>query len=125
MINRQSDYQTTGTHVLLDMWNCVNLSNAEILQALEAAAAEARCEVVHTHVHRFPKGGGVTGFALLAESHIAVHSWPEHGYASADIYTCGAGSTEKAADSLRLAFGGTRCEVRVYTRGSGRVLQLG
>lgn len=38
--------------------------------------------------HAFPGGGGVTGTVVLAESHLCLHTWPEHGYVSLDVFVC-------------------------------------
>lgn len=38
--------------------------------------------------HTFPEPGGVTGLALLSESHLAIHTFPEHGYAALNVYSC-------------------------------------
>jgi S-adenosylmethionine decarboxylase len=45
--------------------------------------------VLFSHFHAFGEGQGVTGVVLLAESHITIHTWPECGFAAADIFMCG------------------------------------
>jgi S-adenosylmethionine decarboxylase len=73
------------------MWDCDReiLNNAKRLrEILRKAAEEAGATVIRVFCHEFnPKG--VTGVALLAESHLTIHTWPEEGYAAADIFTCG------------------------------------
>jgi len=54
------------------------------LQAVRAAGLQPVCELFH----RFPGPGGVTGAVLLAESHLAVHTWPEHGTVTIDAFVC-------------------------------------
>ncbi len=80
-----------GTHLLLDLKEC----NAELLDDLDyvrevvlAAATEAGATVVGETFHKF-RPIGVTGIVAIAESHISIHTWPEHSYAAADIFTCG------------------------------------
>ena len=80
-----------GTHLLLDLKEC----NAELLDDLDyirevilAAAREAGATVVGETFHKF-RPIGVTGIVAIAESHISIHTWPEHSYAAADIFTCG------------------------------------
>lgn len=81
-----------GRHGLLDLYGCDEniLRDAARLQTiLEQAAAAARATVLYRRFHTFGGAGGVTGILLLAESHISIHTWPEHRYAAADIFLCG------------------------------------
>ena len=81
----------SGQHLLLDYWDCDRslLNDAkELTRILEHAAAAAGATVISTQSHSF-ETQGVTAITLLAESHISIHTWPESGYASVDIYTCG------------------------------------
>ena len=80
-----------GTHLLLDLKEC----NAELLDDVDYirevvldAAREAGATVVGETFHKF-RPIGVTGIVAIAESHISIHTWPEHSYAAADIFTCG------------------------------------
>ena len=80
-----------GTHLLLEMNECDAMvldDMALVKQALLAAAEEAGVTVVGEVFHKFSPVG-VTGIVCIAESHISIHTWPEHGYAAADIFTCG------------------------------------
>ena len=80
-----------GLHLLLELKECnpslLNDLN-HVRLALLRAAHEAGTEVIGESFHRFSPQG-VTGILAIAESHISVHTWPEHGYAAADIFTCG------------------------------------
>ena len=58
---------------------------------MEAAGAT----LLHIHLHHFTPNGGVSGVAVLAESHISIHSWPEYGYAALDVFMCGDGRSER------------------------------
>ena len=81
-----------GRHGLLDLYGCDEniLRDAARLQTiLEQAATAARATVLYRRFHTFGGAGGVTGVLLLAESHISIHTWPEHRYAAADIFLCG------------------------------------
>ncbi len=80
-----------GRHLILEMWDCDRevLNNAKkIKEILRRAAEKAKATVIRVFCHEFSPTG-VTGVALLAESHLSVHTWPEEGYAAADIFTCG------------------------------------
>ncbi|TFW27226.1 adenosylmethionine decarboxylase [Duganella callida] len=89
----------SGTHVLADLSGIAaeKLSNCELLQTLLCRAAEAaEAHVLFSHFHTFGDGQGVTGVVLLAESHITIHTWPECGFAAADIFMCGSAQPELA-----------------------------
>ena len=59
-----------------------------VRRALIEAAEQAKATLIEVRTHAFHPQG-VTGFALLAESHISIHTWPEHCYAAVDAFTCG------------------------------------
>jgi len=59
-----------------------------IRQALTRAAEESGSTLISLTSHKF-EPHGVTALGLLAESHISIHTWPEKGYAAADVFTCG------------------------------------
>ena len=89
-----------GRHLLLELKFC----NEEVLDDLgflkeclnEAAAACGATVVGESFYHFSPQG--VSGVVNIAESHIAIHTWPEHGYAAVDVFTCGTDvEPEKAA----------------------------
>ena len=86
-----------GTHVLLDLWGARHLDDAAwIERAMRRAVDVAGATLLHIHLHRFGDGGGVTGVAVLAESHITVHTWPERGFAAFDVFCAGdAGPTSR------------------------------
>ena len=81
-----------GCHVLLELRDCnpILLNDLDyIRQAMLTAANDVGATVVGESFHRFSPQG-VTGILAIAESHISIHTWPEYGYAAADIFTCGA-----------------------------------
>jgi len=84
-------WRPLGKHLIVELFGCEfsTLNNEELLRRtlLEAARA-ANMQVVGEVFHRF-NPQGVTGIVAVAESHISIHTWPEHGYASVDIFTCG------------------------------------
>jgi len=79
-----------GVHVVADLYGAQSLDDLKYIDTtLRLAAAAAGATVLDVHLHSFGTGLGVTGVALLAESHISIHGWPEHGYAAVDIFICG------------------------------------
>lgn len=92
-----------GKHLLLELKDC----NREVLNDLTylenvfvSAAQEAGATVLGKYFHQFAPQG-VSGAVIIAESHLSLHTWPEHGYAAVDIFTCGdTVRTQRAADLL-------------------------
>lgn len=82
---------TLGRHLLLEMWGCCKeiIDNVNVIKEILTKATEStKATLVDVVCHRFSPYG-VTGVAILAESHISVHTWPEYGYAAGDIFICG------------------------------------
>ncbi len=80
-----------GKHLLLELKDCDDevLNDLDFLKnALMTAATEAGAMVLDESFHRFDPQG-VSGVVVIAESHLFIHTWPEYGYAAADIFTCG------------------------------------
>lgn len=111
----------TGTHLLADLTGCRHLDDAAVVEAaLREAVAAARATLLDVKLHHFGPGHGVTGVALLAESHISIHTWPEHGYAAVDIFLCGpANDLDAALAALKRQLRATYCEERRIARGYG------
>ena len=86
-----------GTHVVADFWNGKIIENEkELEQLLKGAAKAAKSQALQVSIHKFVPQG-ITGVILLAESHIAVHTWPEINYIAIDIFTCGKEARPKGA----------------------------
>lgn len=80
-----------GTHLLIELRDCNDkiLKNIEMVKTIMLAAAkEAKATIINNDFHEF-KPFGVSGVIVIAESHLTIHTWPEYGYAAADIFTCG------------------------------------
>ena len=80
-----------GRHVLADFHGCTaRLDDIGLVErALRDAARVADATILDLKLHHFGDGQGVTGVALLAESHMSIHTWPEHDYAALDLFLCG------------------------------------
>ena len=80
-----------GKHCILELYGCraSKLNDEPFLRnTITQAVHQAGATLLHLISHRF-EPQGVTGLALLAESHLSIHTWPESGYAAVDVFTCG------------------------------------
>lgn len=118
-----------GLHLTADLRGCSTetpafTEPAALRSACLAAVERAGLQPVGELFHVFPHAGGVTGVVLLAESHLAVHTWPEMGAVTLDVYVCnfGADNTHKAhtlMNSLIDAFAPASTERHALVRGAG------
>ena len=101
----RDDKVYAGKHLILDFWGACELDNPIRMEnALRTCVREAEATLLHIHLHRFSPSGGLSGVAVLAESHISVHTWPESDFAAFDIFMCGDAHPEKAVEVLKKAF---------------------
>ena len=107
-----------GTHIILDCWGASRLNDlAHIEAALHEAIQVSGATLLHIHLHHFTPNGGVSGVAVLAESHISIHTWPERDYAALDIFMCGDTQPEKAISVFEKAFNTQSTTVNTHLRG--------
>jgi S-adenosylmethionine decarboxylase len=94
-----------GSHLLLDLYGAKHLDDIErIEQAMRECVEECGATLLHIHLHHFSPSGGVSGVAVLSESHISVHTWPERDYAAFDVFMCGDAQPENSVAVLKRAF---------------------
>ena len=108
-----------GTHLVVDAWEASEdlLNDPEaIRRAMLEAISAGDATLIDLCVHQFSPHG-VTATATLAESHIAIHTWPEHGYFAADLFFCGRGKPERAMEVLQTALKAKKVRTRDITRG--------
>ena len=111
-----------GTHLIVDLYGAERLDDiAHIDATLRRCVEAAGATLLHIHLHHFTPNGGVSGVAVLAESHISIHSWPEADYAALDVFMCGHARPEATVEVLRRAFRPDRVVVSEMLRGRGAV----
>ncbi|MBV1775404.1 adenosylmethionine decarboxylase [Burkholderiaceae bacterium DAT-1] len=118
--------QVLGRHVLADFYGCplnVLMQPERVEAALREAARLAGATVIGGHVHHFGEGMGVTGVLLLKESHLSIHTWPEHGYAALDLFMCGQPQLDAALAHLRQVFAPAQVVSKTVARGQISELQ--
>lgn len=92
-VARTAMRQATGLHLIGDLYGCVcdsqlMLDAAHLEEFCKNQVAAAGLTSVGSLFHSFGEGGGVTGVVVLAESHLSIHTWPEAGYVTLDVYVC-------------------------------------
>jgi len=107
-----------GTHLIIDLWGAERLDDlAHMEAAMRLAVEKSKATLLHIHLHHFTPNGGISGVAVLAESHISVHTWPEKNYAAFDVFMCGDAEPEKAVEVFQKFFNPDSCQVDNISRG--------
>jgi S-adenosylmethionine decarboxylase len=107
-----------GTHLIIDLWHASHLDNIEAVEtALRDSVEASGATLLKLDLHCFSPSGGITGVAVLAESHISIHTWPERAYAAIDVFMCGDADPHRAIEVLRHAFAPRMLTVSEHRRG--------
>ena len=118
---RRGDKVYAGTHLIIEVVDGTGLDEEErIQQAFRDCVDACGATLVHIHTHKFSPRG-VSGVAVLAESHISVHTWPEIGYGAFDVFMCGSARPWHAVDVLAAAFETSDIRVRELLRGDSLI----
>jgi S-adenosylmethionine decarboxylase len=106
-----------GVHLIVDLHDAKGLDDIDLIETtLRHCVDAAGATLLHIHLHHF-QPNGVSGVAVLAESHISIHTWPEAGYAALDLFMCGSADPDRCIPVLRKAFSAGRVEVNELLRG--------
>lgn len=107
-----------GSHLLIDIWDASRLDDLEhVEETLREAVKEVGATLLRIDLHHFTENGGISGVAVLAESHMSIHTWPECGYAALDVFVCGDCDPYKAVPVLKRAFKPSTVQVAEHKRG--------
>ena len=108
----------SGVHLIIDLYGASHLNDTGFIEATMRDCVKASgATLLHIHLHPF-EPNGVSGVAVLAESHISVHTWPDDGYAAFDVFMCGDTKPEVCAQILEKAFSPARISVQELLRGN-------
>ena len=112
-------YESAGRHCILEIYECDQSKlndEAFVRTTITSSVKIAGATLINLMTHSF-KPQGVTGLALLAESHISIHTWPEIGYAAIDVFTCGNHTMpESACEFLSKEFAAKKCSLKSIVR---------
>ncbi|KYD10806.1 adenosylmethionine decarboxylase [Heyndrickxia sporothermodurans] len=115
--------ETMGRHVISELWGCdfEKLNNMDFIEkTFVEAALKSGAEIREVAFHKFAPQG-VSGVVIISESHLTIHSFPEHGYASIDVYTCGNLDPNIAANYIAESLNAQKRETMELPRGMGKV----
>lgn len=125
---RLVSHQTSvkGKHLLINLYGAKHLTSCTFIEEqLERVVTLCGATLLHMNIHSFGENQGVTGVAVLAESHISIHTWPEDEFAAIDVFMCGDCDPENAVSPLETAFEAKRIEVTCIHRGTMEVSDEG
>ena len=106
-----------GVHLIVDVHGGQGLDDIGLIEAtLRRCVDAAQATLLHIHLHHFHPNG-VSGVAVLAESHISIHTWPDSRYAALDVFMCGKASPDACIPVLRKDFKAKHVEVNEILRG--------
>lgn len=110
-----------GKHILIEFWECEKstLDDVKIVENIMIYAAQkAKVTVVEKCFHKFSPYG-ISGVVVIAESHLAIHTWPEYNYAAVDFFTCNKNcNTDVAIEYLKEKFQSKNYKMQTIKRGS-------
>ena len=112
------DMYYAGKHLIIDLWGASGLDDMELMRSTLLSGVEAcGATLLHIHLHHFTPSGGLSGVAVLAESHISVHTWPECGYGAFDVFMCGSAKPDNLLPILHANFTPSRVHNQECLRG--------
>jgi S-adenosylmethionine decarboxylase proenzyme len=116
-----------GKHITVDLFD-VNMekltnlnkndTNMDVWDSyIKKVLCDAHITLINTSWHNFDNNGAFTALYLLAESHLSIHTWPEHSYIAVDVFTCGDSNTQLVVDQIVRYFEPQRVQMNRLNRG--------
>jgi len=107
-----------GSHLIVEIWGSKNVSSIpKVRKVLKDAIKACDATLLFIHLHKFTPFGGISGVAVIEESHVSIHSWPEYDYAALDIFMCGDANPYKAIPVFKQGFKPKDMQVMEIKRG--------
>ncbi|MBU3933851.1 MAG: adenosylmethionine decarboxylase [Candidatus Omnitrophica bacterium] len=107
-----------GTHLIIELWNGRNFSSLlKIRKILKDSVKACGATLLKINLHKFSPSGGISGVAIIKESHISIHTWPEYKYAAMDIFVCGSVDPYRTIAVIKKGFAPEKIQVAELKRG--------
>ncbi len=107
-----------GKHLIIELWDAKNISSIpKVRKSLKDSVTAIQATLLKIHLHKFSPSGGISGMALISESHISIHTWPEYKYAALDIFVCGQVDPYKAIPVLKKIYETSNIQISEIKRG--------
>lgn len=112
-----SPVKSAGIHIFLDFWGAKDINSVKFVKkALIDAVKASKFTLLKIELHKFSPQG-VSGVAIIAESHISIHTWPEYEFVAIDIFLCGGKNPNPAIKSLKKSFRPKKVIINEIKRG--------
>jgi S-adenosylmethionine decarboxylase len=122
MKEEESTPKSAGVHILLDFWGAKNINSVKVVKkALIDAIKASKFTLLQIELHKFSPQG-VSGVAIIAESHVSIHTWPEYEFVALDIFVCGGKNPKPAISSLKKSFKPKKIIIKEVERGEFKYL---
>lgn len=115
---QEGDLKFAGIHLLVELWTSRHLDDESSIKKIITDAINAcGATMLSIDLHVFSPNGGISGVAVLQESHLSIHTWPEYEYAAIDLFVCGTINPQLAVPVLETGFRPFKLEVQEIKRG--------
>jgi len=112
------EFDYAGTHLLLELWGATNITSLEkVRKALIDSTNACGASLIEIKLHHFSPNHGISGIAIIKESHLSIHTWPEFRYVAIDIFVCGKVNPYKAIPILKRTFKPKKMQLIELKRG--------
>lgn len=116
--SNKDNIKFAGTHLIVELWNGRNFSSLrKIRMILKDSVKACGATLLKINLHKFSSTGGISGVAIIKESHLSIHTWPEYKYAAVDIFVCGDVDPYKAIPTLKKGFRPDKIQIAELKRG--------
>jgi len=107
-----------GVQLIIELWGGKSYSSVERIQTILRDAVQAcGATLLDINLHKFTPSGGVSGVAVIHESHLSIHTWPEYKYAALDVFVCGEVDPYKAIPVIKKGFAPKQMQISEIKRG--------
>lgn len=115
---RGEHFNHAGTHLLIELWQAKNIDSVRAIKKIfSKAIKDCGATLLRQDYHRFTPFKGISGIAIIKESHISIHSWPELNYAAVDIFVCGSVDPYRALPAIKEGFKPKKIQIIELKRG--------